>query len=72
MYIHTYMYMSLHTIFVVHRYSLMLKCWEADVEKRPCFKAILLDLSEEIIEDYVIESLDCQLPSGKPINMIIY
>ena len=50
----------------------MLKCWEADVEKRLCFKEILLELSEEIIEDYVIDSLDCQLPSGKPFNKTIY
>ena len=50
----------------------MLKCWEADVKKRPCFKEILLELSEEKIESRVTESLDSQLPSGKPINMIIY
>ena len=49
----------------------MLKCWEADVEKRLCFKEILFELSEEIIEDYVIDSLDYQLPSGKPIYKII-
>ena len=50
----------------------MLKCWEVDVEKRLCFKEILLELSEEMIEDYVIESLDGQLPNGKSIDMMIY
>jgi len=36
----------------------MLKCWEADVESRICFKEIVTELNEEVSKGYVIEYLD--------------
>ena len=37
----------------------MLKCWEADVEKRPCFDEIEMELSDELSKGYVNDTLDC-------------
>ena len=36
----------------------MLKCWDIDFEKRPCFKDIVVELSEEVGKGYVIEFLN--------------
>ena len=36
----------------------MLKCWEADVEKRICFNEIVSELIEEVGKGYVIDNLD--------------
>jgi len=36
----------------------MLRCWEASVESRICFKEIVVELNEEVSKGYVIESLD--------------
>jgi len=36
----------------------MLKCWEADIEKRICFNEIVSELIEEVGKGYVIDSLD--------------
>ena len=34
----------------------MLKCWEADVKSRVCFKEIVAELTKEASEVYAIES----------------
>ena len=36
----------------------MLKCWRTDAESRISFGEIVTELSEELSEGYVIESLD--------------
>ena len=59
------------------RYRLMLKCWEANVHNRICFKEIVADLTREAsdvhatenfinIEDYVTASED--LPTESCAN----
>ena len=38
------------------RYRLMLKCWEADVDGRICFKEIVMELTREVSDSYATES----------------
>ena len=52
-------YKQLTTILLfTDRYSLMLKCWEVDVDSRFCFEEIVIELNEEVSKGYVIETLD--------------
>ena len=39
-----------------YRYRLMLKCWEANVVNRVCFKEIVAELTSEASEVYITEN----------------